>query len=152
MAQADARSMMTGRITDAYTNITTVKLFSHTQREASYVQSAMAEFLRTVYRQMRMVTGFEIVNHALSMGLIASTGGVTLWLWTRGQVGVGAVAATTAMGLRLNGISHWVMWEMASLFEQIGTVQDAINTLPPSPTVSHPPSPHPLPVTPRPLP
>src|SRR5580704_10990585 len=134
-AQADARSMMTGRITDAYTNITTVKLFSHTQREAVYVQGAMAEFLQTVYRQMRMVTGFEIVNHLLSMGLIASTGGVTLWLWTRGQVGIGAVAAATAMALRLNGISHWVMWEMASLFEQIGTVQDGINTLARSPTV-----------------
>jgi ATP-binding cassette subfamily B multidrug efflux pump len=134
-AQADARSMMTGRITDAYTNITTVKLFSHTQREALYVQSAMAEFLQTVYRQMRMVTGFEIVNHALSMGLIASTAGVTLWLWTQGRVGVGAVAAATAMALRLNGISHWVMWEMASLFEQIGTVQDGINTLARSPTV-----------------
>jgi ATP-binding cassette, subfamily B, multidrug efflux pump len=135
MAQADARSMMTGRITDAYTNITTVKLFSHTRREASYVQTAMAEFLQTVYRQMRMVTGFEIVNHALSMGLIASTGGVTLWLWTQGRVGVGAVAAATAMALRLNGISHWVMWEMASLFEQIGTVQDGITTLARSPTV-----------------
>ena len=135
MAQADARSMMTGRITDAYTNITTVKLFSHTQREASYVQSAMAEFLRTVYRQMRMVTAFEIVNHALSMGLIGSTAGVTLWLWTQGRVGVGAVAAATAMALRLNGISHWVMWEMASLFEQIGTVQDGITTLARFPTV-----------------
>jgi ATP-binding cassette, subfamily B, multidrug efflux pump len=135
MAQADARSLMTGRITDAYTNITTVKLFSHTQREANYVQRAMAEFLQTVYRQMRMVTGFEVVNHALSMGLIASTAGVTLWLWTRGEVGVGALAATTAMALRLNGISHWVMWEMASLFEQIGTVQDGINTLARSPTV-----------------
>jgi ATP-binding cassette, subfamily B, multidrug efflux pump len=135
MAQADARSLMTGRITDAYTNITTVKLFSHTQREASYVQSAMAEFLRTVYRQMRMVTAFEIVNHGLSMALIASTGGVTLWLWVQGRVGVGAVAAATAMALRLNGISHWVMWEMASLFEQIGTVQDGINTLARSPSV-----------------
>jgi ATP-binding cassette subfamily B multidrug efflux pump len=135
MAQADARSMMTGRITDAYTNITTVKLFSHTQREASYVRGAMAEFLQTVYRQMRMVTGFEIVNHVLSMALIASTAGVTLWLWTQGRVGVGAVAAATAMALRLNGISHWVMWEMASLFEQIGTVQDGINTLARSPTV-----------------
>jgi ATP-binding cassette subfamily B multidrug efflux pump len=135
MAQADARSMMTGRITDAYTNITTVKLFSHTQREAAYVQGAMAEFLQTVYRQMRMVTGFEIVNHALSMALILSTAGVTLWLWTGGRVGVGAVAATTAMALRLNGISHWIMWEMASLFEQIGTVQDGINTLARSPTV-----------------
>ena len=147
MAQADARSMMTGRITDAYTNITTVKLFSHTQREASYVQGAMAEFLQTVYRQMRMVTGFEIVNHTLSMGLIASTAGVTLWLWTRGQVGVGAVAAATAMSLRLNGISHWVMWEMASLFEQIGTVQDGINTLARSPTVLDRPGAEPLRVT-----
>jgi ATP-binding cassette subfamily B multidrug efflux pump len=135
MAQADARSMMTGRITDAYTNITTVKLFSHTQREASYVQGAMAEFLQTVYRQMRMVTAFEIVNHALSIALILGTAGVTLWLWTQGRVGVGAVAATTAMALRLNGISHWIMWEMASLFEQIGTVQDGINTLARSPTV-----------------
>jgi ATP-binding cassette subfamily B multidrug efflux pump len=147
MAQADARSMMTGRITDAYTNITTVKLFSHTQREARYVQGAMAEFLQTVYRQMRMVTGFEIVNHALSMGLIASTAGVTLWLWTRGEVGVGAVAAATAMALRLNGISHWVMWEMASLFEQIGTVQDGINTLARSPTVLDRPDAQPLRVT-----
>jgi ATP-binding cassette subfamily B multidrug efflux pump len=133
--QADARSMMTGRITDAYTNITTVKLFSHTQREAGYVQTAMAEFLGTVYRQMRMVTSFEIVNHALSMLLIAGTAGATLLLWTRGQIGIGAVAAATAMALRLNGISHWVMWEMASLFEQVGTVQDGINTLARSPTV-----------------
>jgi ATP-binding cassette, subfamily B, multidrug efflux pump len=144
MAQADARSMMTGRITDAYTNITTVKLFSHTQREASYVQGAMAEFLQTVYRQMRMVTAFEIVNHALSMALIVSTAGVTLWLWTQGRVGVGAVAATTAMALRLNGISHWVMWEMASLFEQIGTVQDGINTLARAPTVLDRPDAQPL--------
>jgi ATP-binding cassette subfamily B multidrug efflux pump len=147
MAQADARSMMTGRITDAYTNITTVKLFSHTQREASYVQGAMAEFLRTVYRQMRMVTAFEIVNHALSMALIASTAGVTLWLWIQGRVGVGAVAAATAMALRLNGISHWVMWEMASLFEQIGTVQDGINTLARSPSVVDRPEAQPLRVT-----
>ncbi len=128
-SQADARSMMTGRITDAYTNIATVKLFSHTQRESAYAKSAMAEFLQTVNRQMRMVTGFEIVNHALAMGLIVSTGGVTLWLWTRGSLGIGAVAAATAMALRLNGISHWVMWEVASLFEQVGTVQDGIGTL-----------------------
>jgi len=146
-AQADARSLMTGRITDAYTNIATVKLFSHTQREAVYVQGAMAEFLQTVYRQMRLVTGFEIVNHLLSMGLIASTAGVTLWLWTQAQVGVGAVAAATAMALRLNGISHWVMWEMASLFEQIGTVQDGINTLARRPTVVDRPDAVPLHVT-----
>ena len=128
-AQADARSLMTGRITDAYTNISTVKLFSHSQREAGFARGAMQEFLQTAYRQMRLISGFEIVNHALSMGLIASTAGMTLWLWTQGQVGVGAVAAATAMALRLNGISHWIMWEMASLFEHIGTVQDGITTL-----------------------
>jgi ATP-binding cassette subfamily B multidrug efflux pump len=127
--QADARSLMTGRITDAYTNIATVKLFSHSQREAGFARTAMQEFLATVYRQMRLVSGFEIVNQALSVLLIASTAGVVMALWTRGDVGVGAVAAATAMALRLNGISHWVMWEMASLFEHIGTVQDGINTL-----------------------
>ena len=128
-AQADARSLMTGRITDAYTNISTVKLFSHAQREAGFARSAMREFLQTVNGQMRLVSGFEIVNHLLSMLLIASTAGIALLLWTRGQVGVGAVAAATAMALRLNGISHWVMWELASLFENMGTVQDGINTI-----------------------
>jgi ATP-binding cassette, subfamily B, multidrug efflux pump len=128
-AQADARSLMTGRITDAYTNIATVKLFSHAGREAGYARSAMQEFLATVYAQMRLVSGFEMINHLLGIALILATAGVTLWLWTLGQVGVGAVAAATAMSLRLNGISHWVMWEMANLFEQVGTVQDGINTL-----------------------
>jgi ATP-binding cassette subfamily B multidrug efflux pump len=127
--QADARSLMTGRITDAYTNIATVKLFSHTQREAAHARSAMQEFIQTAYAQMRLVSGFEVVNHTLSMLLVASTAGTTLWLWTRGEVGVGAVAAATAMALRLNGISHWIMWEFASLFEHMGTVQDGINTL-----------------------
>ncbi len=128
-AQADARALMVGRITDAYTNIATVKLFSHAGREAGYARSAMKEFMHTVHGQMRLVSGIEIVNHTLSMLLILSTAGVTLWLWTRGEVGVGAVAAATAMALRLNGMSHWVMWEMASLFENVGTVQDGINTL-----------------------
>ena len=128
-AQADARASMTGRITDAYTNIATVKLFSHAGREASYAKSAMQEFMRTVHGQMRLVSGIEIINHALSMGLILSSAGVALWLWSQGEVGVGAVAAATAMALRLNGMSHWIMWEMAGLFENVGTVQDGINTL-----------------------
>lgn len=127
--QADARSMMTGRITDAYTNISTVKLFSHAGREAGYARFAMHEFLGTVHSQMRMVTQVEVVNHVLNMILIISTGLTALWLWSKGQVSVGGVAAATAMSLRLNGISHWVMWEMTSLYEQIGTVQDGINTL-----------------------
>jgi ATP-binding cassette subfamily B multidrug efflux pump len=128
-AQADARSLMTGRVTDAYANIGTVKLFSHARREADYAKAAMQEFMVTAYGQMRLVSAFEIVNQVLSMALVACTAGVALLLWMRGQVGVGAVAATTAMALRLNGISHWVMWELATLFEQVGTVQDGITTL-----------------------
>ena len=127
--QADARALMTGRITDAYTNISTVKLFSHAGREADYAKSAMQEFLGFVKRQMRMVSGVETINHFLNMLLVISCAGVALWLWSQGRVGVGAVAAVTAMALRLNGISHWVMWEMTSLYEQVGTVQDGMNTL-----------------------
>ncbi len=127
--QADARSLMTGRITDAYTNISTVKLFSHAGREAGYAKHAMHEFLGTVHGQMQLVSQVEIVNHVLNMLLIISTGLLALWLWSTGQVTVGGVAAATAMALRLNGVSHWVMWEMTSLYEQIGTVQDGMNTL-----------------------
>ncbi|MEC5397020.1 ABC transporter ATP-binding protein [Uliginosibacterium sp. H1] len=128
-SQADARSLMTGRITDAYTNIATVKLFSHARREAGYARAAMQDFLVTVHGQMRLVSAFEITNHALNMLLVVSTAGLSLWLWAQGQIGVGAVAAATALALRLNGIAHWIMWEMAMLFEHIGTVQDGINTL-----------------------
>jgi ATP-binding cassette subfamily B multidrug efflux pump len=128
-AQADARAMMTGRVTDAYTNIATVKLFSHTQREAGFARAAMKEFMQTGYGQMRLVSLFEIVNHTLSMGLTAGMAGTALWLWSQGAVGVGAVAAATAMALRLQGMSHWIMWEMTSLFENIGTVQDGMKTL-----------------------
>ena len=127
--QADARSLMTGRITDAYTNISTVKLFSHAGREAAYSKSAMREFLTTVHAQMRYVSGVEVTNHILNMLLVIATSGVALWLWTKGEVSVGGVAAVTAMALRLNGISHWVMWELTSLYEQIGTAQDGVNTL-----------------------
>jgi ATP-binding cassette, subfamily B, multidrug efflux pump len=127
--QADARSLMTGRITDAYTNISTVKLFSHAGREASYAQGAMTEFLGTVHQQMRLVSTIETINHLLNMLLIIASGGLGLWLWTQGQMSVGGIAAIAAMCLRLNGISHWVMWEMTSLYEQVGTVQDGINTL-----------------------
>jgi ATP-binding cassette, subfamily B, multidrug efflux pump len=145
--QADARSLMTGRITDAYTNIATVKLFSHARREAAHARGAMQEFLSTAYIQFRLVTGVEVVNHVLSMGLILGTAGLTLWLWAQGRAGVGAVAAATAMALRLNGISHWIMWEMATLFEHVGTVQDGMNTFSRPQAVVDRPDAQPLQVT-----
>ena len=146
-AQADARALMTGRVTDAYTNIATVKLFSHASREANFVRSSMQEFMQTAYAQMRLVSGFEVTNHVLSMTLIAGTAGTALVLWTQGEVGIGAVAAASAMALRLNGISHWIMWEMASLFEHVGTVQDGMGTLSKAHTVLDQPGAPPLQVT-----
>jgi len=128
-AQADARSVMTGRITDAYTNIATVKLFAHTRREAAYARAAMEDFQHTGYAQMRLASQFEIVNHVLIVFLILLACGGALLLWSRGAVGIGAVAAVTAMALRLSGMSQWVMWQMSSLFENVGTVQDGINML-----------------------
>ena len=133
--QADARALLTGRVTDAYTNIATVKLFSHSQREAGFAREAMREFMRTGYGEMRLVSAFEIVNHLLSIGLTIGTTGTALWLWSQGAVGVGAVAAGTAMALRLQGISQWLMWEMTSLFENVGIVQDGMKTLSIRPTV-----------------
>jgi ATP-binding cassette subfamily B multidrug efflux pump len=138
-AQADARALMTGRITDAYANIATVKLFSHTHAESAHAREAMQAFMQTVHRQMRLVTGFEVVNHAASMALILGAAGGVLWLWDAGAVGGGAVAAAIAMAIRLNGISHWVMWEMASLFEHIGTIQDGIGTLARAPVLQDAP-------------
>ena len=126
--QADARSLMTGRVTDAYTNIMTVKLFSHSGNEANYAKESMDGFLVTVNKQMRLVSSFEIVNHILNIGLFLSTFGLSLWLWSSSMIGVGAIAAATALALRLSGTSHWVMWEMTSLFENIGVVKDGINT------------------------
>ena len=137
--QAHARSSMTGRISDAYTNITTVKLFSHSRREAHFARAAMEDFKQTGFRQMRLVSQFEIVNQALVVGLILGAGGYALWLWHQGEVGTGAVAAITAMALRINGMSHWIMWQMTTLFENIGTVQDGMSTLTRGPKVQDAP-------------
>lgn len=127
--QADARSLMVGRVTDAYTNIATVKLFSHAGREASYARSAMGELLATTYGLMRKISLFEIVNHLLSMLLIVGMAAVAILLWMRGEAGAGALAAVGAMALRLNGMSHWIMWESTQLFEHVGTIHDGMNTL-----------------------
>ena len=146
-AQADARSVMTGRITDAYTNIATVKLFSHTRRESEFARAAMDAFKLTGYAQMRLVSLFEIVNHILVVAMILSACGTALWLWSLGQVGAGAVAAVTAMTLRVSGHAHWVMWEMTTLFESVGTIQDGINTLTRPRTVVDAPDAKPLQIT-----
>lgn len=145
--QADARSMMTGRVTDAYTNIATVKLFAHTRREAEYARNAMEAFKATGYTQMRLVSLFEITNHLMIALLLLGSGGTALYLWTQGQASAGVVAAVIAMALRLMGYSHWVMWQMTGLFENVGTIQDGITTLTKPRTIVDAPEAKPLQVT-----
>ncbi|MCL1068871.1 ABC transporter ATP-binding protein/permease [Shewanella olleyana] len=127
--QADARSTMTGRIVDSYTNISTVKLFSHTKQEADYAQDSMTGFLHTVYGQMRLVTIINVLVQAINYMLAFTIAAVSIWLWADNAITVGAIAIAVSLALRLNGMSQWIMWEISSLFENIGTVTDGMNTL-----------------------
>lgn len=129
MDQADARSLMTGRIVDSYTNIATVKLFSHSQREGAYARDAMGGFLDTVYRQMRYATGLNSSINLLIYILVFSIAVLSIYLWTIETVSIGAIAIAIAMALRLNGLAQWIMWEVSQLFENIGMVADGANTL-----------------------
>ncbi|SDU29740.1 ABC transporter ATP-binding protein [Stappia sp. ES.058] len=127
--QADARSLMTGRVVDAYTNIATVKLFSHTDREEAYAKSSMWDFLGTVYRQMRLVTLLNVSLHTINLLLIFASGLVSILLWQHTTVSTGDIAVAIGLVLRLQGMSQWILWEVSGLFENIGTVQDGITTL-----------------------
>lgn len=127
--QADARSTMTGRVVDSYSNISTVKLFSHHQREADYAKEGMDGFLQTVYKQMRLVTklnvGVQLCNYLLTFSVAA----LSIWLWTDSIISVGAIAIAVSLALRINGMSQWIMWEISTLFENIGMVNDGMKTL-----------------------
>jgi ATP-binding cassette subfamily B multidrug efflux pump len=127
--QANARSVMTGRVVDSYSNIQTVKLFSHARREASFAKEGMAGFLETVYRSMRLVTKLYGMLYILNALLLFSVTAISLWLWLGQAVTIGAVAVVIGLVLRLWGMSQWIMWEMSSLFENIGTVQDGIASI-----------------------
>ncbi|WP_066800218.1 ABC transporter ATP-binding protein [Moraxella oblonga] len=127
--QADARALMTGRVTDAYANISAVKLFSHSQRELTYAKSAMGEFMDTVHAQMRWVSLLGTTTETLSLLMIVGSTAIGVYLWSIGQVTVGGIAIASGIALRLKGMIQWIMWETAGLFEHIGTVQDGIKTL-----------------------
>ena len=129
MVQADARSLMTGRIVDSYTNIVTLKLFSHSNRESAYIRDGMSEFLNTVHPQMRLVTKLNICLWVLNMSLVFSTAALGIYLWLNGSITPGAIAIVMSLAIRLTSMSHWILWEISGLFENIGTVQDGINTL-----------------------
>ena len=127
--QANSRSTMTGRIVDSYTNIVTLKLFSHSKRESNYVKDGMTDFLNTVHPQMRLVTCLNICLWVINMSLVFSTLALGIYLWIESSITAGAIAVVISLALRLSGMSHWIVWEIGNLFENLGTVQDGINTL-----------------------
>ena len=127
--QADARSDMTGRVVDSYTNITTVKLFSHAGREATYARESMDSFLITVHHQMRLVTRFQFSVYFINAFVVFAVSGMAIWLWLNTVVSVGAIAIAIALCLRINGMSQWVMWEVSGLFENIGVVHDGMSMM-----------------------
>ncbi len=127
--QADARSEMTGRVVDSYTNIMTVKLFAHAGHEADYARNSMQKFLGTVHPQFRLVTGLNTCLSLLNAALLFSVAMAGLLLWVNGLTSVGALAVGVGLVLRLQGMSHWIMWELSGLFESIGVIYDGMQML-----------------------
>jgi ATP-binding cassette subfamily B multidrug efflux pump len=129
---SEASSKLMGRIVDGYTNIGTLKLFAHSQREEQYAQQAMAEQTGKAQLAARLVTSMGFVIAVLNGILIAGTPGLALWLWSEGRMSAGAIALATGLAIRISNMSGWIMWVVNGIFENIGTVQDGIQT------ISHP--------------
>lgn len=142
--QADSRSTMTGRIVDSYSNILTIKLFSHSKRESDYIQKGMEGFLDTVHPQMRLATTLNIAVWLNNMVLVFVIGALGISMWLDDGITTGAIAIALSLSIRLTGMSHWIMWEVSALFENIGIVQDGISTIAEPQTVQDKPEAKPL--------
>jgi len=126
---AEARSVLAGRIVDSYTNIQTVKLFAHAEREEAYAREALEDFRWTMARQNRIYTLLTAAMAGLSIVLVGGVMGYAVWLWSAGAATLGAIAAAAALVTRLNGMVDWIMWSLTSLFQNVGTVQEGMETM-----------------------
>lgn len=144
---SDARSKATGRIVDGYTNIATLKLFSHARREEAYVRDAIDELAVKHRLQTRVTTAMDTAIAIANGFLIVGTCGLALWLWSRGQISVGAITLATGLVIRIHNMSGWIMWTVNGIFEDIGSVQDGMQTIAQPLTVQDQPTALPLQVT-----
>jgi ATP-binding cassette, subfamily B, multidrug efflux pump len=145
--QADMRSVVTGRIVDTYTNIPTVKLFAHTAREDEYAKEGMTWMLQSVYDSMRVSTSMNATLNVLNGMLLTSTAGVATWLWYHQLISAGAIAFATGLVYRMLGMAFWLIWEMAGLFEDFGTVKDGVDVIARANKVTDKPGAKPLRIT-----
>ncbi|WP_439522743.1 ABC transporter ATP-binding protein [Marivita sp.] len=128
-AASDARSEVTGRVVDSYTNIHSVKMFAHNATELDYAKDAIERTRLTFQYEMRLFTIMDVVLVTLNGLLIVAVVGWAFWLWMQGQASVGVVAAATALTLRLNAMTGWIMWALTSFFRQLGVVAEGMQTI-----------------------
>jgi ATP-binding cassette subfamily B multidrug efflux pump len=126
---SEARSKLMGRIVDGYTNIATLKLFAHTRQEDAYVAEAVQENVAKVRTMTRMTTGMDFTLTVLNGLLVVVTAGLGLWLWRQGLITAGDIALSTGLVIRIENMSGWIMWVVNGIFEDIGTVQDGMETV-----------------------
>jgi ATP-binding cassette subfamily B multidrug efflux pump len=129
VVSSDARSKLMGRIVDGYTNITTLKLFAHTNFEQQYAREAIKEQTEKAQLAGRVVTSMDVAITSMNGLLIVSTTGLALWLWTQSLITVGAIALATGLVIRIVNMSGWIMWVVTGIFENIGMVQDGLQTI-----------------------
>ncbi|MEN9061255.1 ABC transporter ATP-binding protein [Ponticoccus litoralis] len=128
-AASDARSLVTGRVVDSYTNIHSVKMFAHTGSELDYAKEAIETSRKTFQDEMRIYTIMDVTLMVLNGLLIVGVVGWALALWMQGAASTGAVAAATALTLRLNAMTGWIMWALTSFFRQLGVVAEGMETI-----------------------
>lgn len=129
VVSSDARSKLMGRIVDGYTNITTLKLFAHTNFEQQYAREAITEQTEKSQLAGRVVTAMDTVITSMNGVLIVTTTGLALWLWTQSMISVGAIALATGLVIRIVNMSGWIMWVVNGIFENIGMVQDGLASI-----------------------
>jgi len=128
-ASSDARSEVTGRVVDSYTNIHSVKLFAHHEAEIDYAREAIVNTRTTFAREMRIYTSMDVMLTALNGFLVVAVVGWAVWLWMQGLASVGIVAAATALTLRLNAMTGWIMWALSTFFRSLGVVAEGMETI-----------------------
>ncbi|AXK83292.1 ABC transporter ATP-binding protein [Pseudolabrys taiwanensis] len=126
---SETRSMLTGRIVDTYTNIVTVKLFARAKDEDAYVREAIDQHTGRFHESLRLNTLFALTLILLNAALITATGAFAIVLWRHGQVSVGTVAMALPMTTQIVAASGWVAWQITSIFENIGVVQEGMMTI-----------------------
>jgi ATP-binding cassette subfamily B multidrug efflux pump len=126
---SEVRSLLTGRIVDSYTNILTVKLFARAWQEDAYVREALDQHTNKFHVSLRLNTLFGLTLSLLNALMVTGTGALALVLWTRGQVAVGTVAMALPLAWQIINISGWVAWQVTSIFENVGVVQEGMMTI-----------------------